>query len=112
MKIFYIYITLCLLFLSCSDKDNGLELALHYAGANWTELEKVLRHYEGDSLKHRAAVFLSENMPYHFGYDLNNQHIADCRTLTADYLIENILLAFQAREKARNRDIPFADLCR
>ena len=70
MKIFYIYITLCLLLLSCSDKDNELELALHYAGTNRTELEKVLRHYEGDSLKHRAAVFLIENMPYHFGYDL------------------------------------------
>ena len=112
MKRFYTYITLCLLFLSCSDKDNGLELALHYAGANWTELEKVLRHYEGDSLKHRAAVFLIENMPYHYGYDLNNQQIADCRTLTADYLIENIELAFQVREEAWNRDIPFADFCR
>ena len=112
MKRFYTYITLCLLFLSCSDKNNELELALHYAGANRAELEKVLRHYEGDSLKHRAAVFLIENMPYHFGYDLNNQQIADCRTLTADYLIENIELAFQVREKAWNRDIPFADFCR
>ena len=112
MKRFYTYITLCLLFLSCSDKNNELELALHYAGANRVELEKVLRHYEGDSLKHRAAVFLIENMPYHFGYDLNNQQIADCRTLTADYLIENIELAFQVREKVWNRDIPFADFCR
>ena len=66
MKRFYTYITLCLLFLSCSDKNNELELALHYAGANRVELEKVLRHYEGDSLKHRAAVFLIENMPYHW----------------------------------------------
>lgn len=112
MKRFYTYITLCLLLLSCSDKNNELELALHYADTNRTELEKVLRHYEGDSLKHRAAVFLIENMPYHFGYDMNNQQIADCRTLTADYLIENIELAFQVREKAWNRDIPFADFCR
>ena len=73
MKRFYTYITLCLLFLSCSDKNNELELALHYAGANRVELEKVLRHYEGDSLKHRAAVFLIENMSYHYGYDLNDR---------------------------------------
>ena len=112
MKRCYIHMMLCLLLLSCSDKNNELESALHYAGTNRAELEKVLRYYEGDSLKYRAAVFLIENMPYHFGYDLNNQQIADCRTLTADYLIENIELAFQVREKAWNRDIPFADFCR
>ena len=112
MKRFYTSITLCLLLLSCSDKNNELELDLNYDGANRTDLDQVLRHYEGDSLKHRAAVFLIENMPYHYGYDLNNQQIADCRTLTADYLIENIELAFQVREKVWNRDIPFADFCR
>ena len=112
MKRCYIHMMLCLLLLSCSDKNNELESALHYAGTNRAELEKVLRYYEGDSLKYRAAVFLIENMPYHFGYDLNNQQIADCRTLTADYLIENIELAFQVREKVWNRDIPFADFCR
>ena len=103
---------LCLLLLSCSDKNNELESALHYAGTNRAELEKVLRYYEGDSLKYRAAVFLIENMPYHFGYDRNDRKIADCQTLRADYLIENIELAFQVREKAWNRDLPFADFCR
>lgn len=69
MRQFCTYILLCLLFLSCSDKNNELELALHYAGANRSELEKVLRYYEGDSLKYRAAVFLIENMPYHYAYE-------------------------------------------
>ena len=112
MKRCYIHMMLCLLLLSCSDKNNELESALHYAGTNRAELEKVLRYYEGDSLKYRAAVFLIENMPYHFGYDRNDRKIADCQTLRADYLIENIELAFQVREKAWNRDLPFADFCR
>ena len=47
MKRFYTYITLCLLFLSCSDKNNELELALHYAGAltgwNWKRYCGIMR---------------------------------------------------------------------
>jgi hypothetical protein len=38
------------------------------AGANRTELEKVLRLYSRhaeDSLKYRAACFLIENMPFY-----------------------------------------------
>lgn len=36
------------------------------AGPNGKELEKVLAHYIDDSLKHRAACFLIENMDAHF----------------------------------------------
>jgi len=42
------------------------------AGENSTELQKVLDHYsinESDSLKYKAAVFLIENMEYHFGVE-------------------------------------------
>lgn len=46
---------------------NKLEYALKLAGKNRAELEKVLTHYKNDSLKHRAAVFLIENMPYYVG---------------------------------------------
>lgn len=35
------------------------------AGENRSELEKVLKKYEHDELKYRAAVFLIENMIYH-----------------------------------------------
>ncbi|MFR3187668.1 MAG: hypothetical protein ACLTOV_06615 [Phocaeicola sp.] len=63
------WIGLVVLFLvsSCSPRNDRLEFALASAGTNKEELVKVLRHYEGDSLKYRAACFLIENMPYH-GY--------------------------------------------
>lgn len=58
-----------LLLVSC--RDSALETALRLAGENRPELEAVLRHYaadEADSLKYRAARFLIENMPLHYGY--------------------------------------------
>lgn len=56
------------LFVSCTKKTE-LEIALDMAGANRTELEKVLTHYSknpADSLKLRAAEFLISNMIYHY----------------------------------------------
>lgn len=50
--------------LSCKQ-ESALEKALVLAGRNRYELEKVLKHYEKDSLKQVAARFLIENMPYH-----------------------------------------------
>lgn len=54
---------------SCSNQSEKLESALNFAGENRVELERVLDHFsqnEGDSLKYRAAVFLIENMKYHY----------------------------------------------
>lgn len=52
---------------SCSDnEERRLEKVLEMAGTNRAELEKVMEHYRGDSLKLRAARFLIENMQYHF----------------------------------------------
>ena len=53
---------------SCTRQDQYLEYALKSAGANRPELEKVLDHYQGDTLKYKAAVFLIENMPGHYSY--------------------------------------------
>lgn len=52
---------------SCIEGNNPdeLESAMHLAGSNRVELERVLNHYESDSLKRRAAVFLIKNMSYH-----------------------------------------------
>ena len=61
-----------MLLLSCSKQPSNLERALIFAGENRSELEKVLSHYKKDAennLKHKAAVFLIENMPYHFYYE-------------------------------------------
>ena len=46
--------------LSCTCNP-GLERTFQRAGENRSELEKVLRHYEGDGRKHRAALFLLEH---------------------------------------------------
>lgn len=54
--------------LSCT-RNTGLERTFQRAGENRAELEKVLRHYEGDERKHRAALFLLERMSDCYGYD-------------------------------------------
>ena len=56
---------ICLTFISCqfNKHDPALHQALELAGENREELEKVLKHYEEDSLKLEAAKFLISNMP-------------------------------------------------
>ena len=58
-----------LLFLSSCTHNTRLERTFRRAGTNRAELEKVLRHYEGDVRKHRAALFLLERMADCYGYD-------------------------------------------
>ena len=66
MNIGWLIIVVCsLLFTGCGRNDR-LQVALTHAGENRMELEKVLHHYEDDTLKLRATKFLIENMPYHF----------------------------------------------
>ena len=60
-----IYLSLLLIFYSC-NQSSKLELVLQEAGENRAELEFVLEHYKGDSLKYKAACFLIENMPDKF----------------------------------------------
>lgn len=59
---------LCLA-MSCNQRDGQVKEALSLAGDNRKELEKVLEHYKGDSLKLAAARFLIGNMPGAYGYD-------------------------------------------
>lgn len=61
-----------LLLAACSVVDSGeqrLESALEFAGKNRGELEKVLEHYNYDSLKFEAAKFLIRNMPHWYSYE-------------------------------------------
>lgn len=66
----YLYVILILITsISCNRQNAELNLALNNSGDNRQELEQVLEFYskeKSDSLKYRAAVFLIENMPYHF----------------------------------------------
>lgn len=67
-----IFWDLCVSCALCSCSDNGerrMEKALEMAGTNRAELEKVMEHYRGDSLKLRAARFLIENMAGCYGYN-------------------------------------------
>lgn len=61
----FLVINICLIVLLSCKQESALEKALVLAGSNRYELEKVLKHYEKDSLKQVAARFLIENMPYH-----------------------------------------------
>lgn len=104
---------------SCSPRNDCLEFALASAGANKEELVKVLRHYEGDSLKYRAACFLIENMPYH-GYS-EGRALAKYRKYfeiyadgnhDAQQLVDSLKEAdggFSERELVRKRDIEKID---
>lgn len=67
-RILLLLVTASLLF-SCTVTEDRMGKALTLAGENRSELEKVLSHYKGDSLKYRAACFLIENMPYHYCYE-------------------------------------------
>lgn len=69
-KIFikYTYIFIMVLAVVLSSCQDRLETALHMAGDNREEMEKVLCHFKDhpDPLRYKAARFLIENMPYHF----------------------------------------------
>jgi hypothetical protein len=61
---FIVFVVAC----SGSRYSRELKQALHFAGSNRPELEKVLEHYKNDALKRKAAEFLITNMPGHFSY--------------------------------------------
>lgn len=73
------------------DQRAGLDASLDDAGTNRAELERALAAVEGPELE--SMRFLIEEMPR-----------ADLRTLTADFLVENVKLAHQAWERAPWRD--------
>lgn len=89
---------------SCSRKMD-LERALLSSSSNRPDLEKVLHHYQDDEQKYRAAVFLIENMQgkgtilYHGRWYEQKKVEADLQTIKADFLIENIDLAFEVWKK-------------
>ena len=59
----------------CREGDRTghyIDVALELAGDNRGELERVLDHYAGDSLRLEAARFLIANMPGHYSYADSN----------------------------------------
>ena len=92
-------IILFLTMASCVNPPNYLEHALKAAGTNRTELEKVLAHYKGDTLKYKAAVFLIENMPGHYSYagDMVLEYYA-----IGEKILQSELTPVQQRDSLRN----------
>ncbi len=83
MRIF-VYILISFTIIACStESEKHLESALQSAGANRNELEKVLAHYQNDSLKLSAAKFLIENMPGNFS--INPHLVQACKPLYNAY---------------------------
>lgn len=123
------------------DKDARLEQALTFAGENRKELENVLEHYKKEPAKLEAARFLIRNMPRWYSYDgwqldsvkqvlasgnLSKKEteqwrhtsfyslpkVYDAHIITADYLIENIDMAFDVWKKYPwNKSLGFDDFC-
>lgn len=141
LKLSIPYIILSLMIAACTAGDNRLEKALDFAGSNRAELEKVLDYYSQDPEKLEAARFLIRNMPHWYAYEgwqldsvkqmlaQNNRpkevvdkwkrvdyyslpKVYDAQVITADYLIENIDLAFKVwKEYPWNKSLPFDDFC-
>lgn len=124
MKHFIGILLLSLLHFSCSPiHDAPLKLALTMAGDNRKELQQVLGHYEDDSLKHKAACFLIENMigkgtiryllQESDSCYIRQEPEPDLTCITADYLIENIDLAFEVWQKySWCKQLSFGEFCR
>lgn len=80
------------LLLGCtSEADKRVDTVLSISGANRTELETVLHHYEHEPQKLKAAKFLIANMRYHHSYYSkrnSRQHsLLDSLTGVADSLL-------------------------
>ena len=80
-KILLLFIVMAVCSQSCNNSP--LEQVLDKAGANRSELEKVLEHYKYDKEKLQAARFLIENMDNHFSlyHKLYDEFYADVDSL-------------------------------
>lgn len=114
--IFSCILFIALLCLSACSKNDRLEYALEFAGDNRNELEKVLEYYKNNVPKLKAACFLIENMPGHYGVykDKNGNDVIkqDARIITADYLIRNIDFSFDVwKQNLWGKYVSFNDFC-
>lgn len=69
MKNFILTLLSIILFSCRSSDEKQLNEALKFAEKNRGELEKVLKYYENNPLKLKAAKFLIRNIPFYFAYE-------------------------------------------
>lgn len=93
------------------EKEDALERNLTRAGNNRVELEKVLQHYQQDSLKLKAATLLISNMErnyYYYNSDWLGQynaifnHIAPLSEQEIITLKDSIITSIGSPEQAKN----------
>lgn len=124
MKLLWLYALLLSLYSCRPEADRRLEAALEFAGANRGELERVLAHYEGDSLKREAARFLIENMVGAFAVDAETEKglmpfYQTCDTLCRMYRqdqrsywqnsVDSVWDVFRARHPLTVRRVPLLE---
>lgn len=104
VKIMFLLL-ICLINASCQSKKDDYELdqALKLAGDNRVELEKLLKHYENDSLKLEAAEFLIRNMPRQ--YSVLSWGVDSCKSIIKNaiqigYLSDSAKLEGQTKLQA------------
>ncbi len=97
--------------------DGNLRQSLDLAGDNRDEMEKVLRHFKNDQnpLKYKAAQFLIENMPYHYGWEHEDTtrlhayyHALQGSNVPAEEIYDSISKAdgvYDVSKKHQSRDI-------
>lgn len=68
-----IYFFYILLLYSCQYSNKRINFAIEKSSSNKQELKKVLNHYKDSSIKYKAAIFLIENMPFHYNKNNNNE---------------------------------------
>ena len=97
---------------SCNNRVGDVMIM---AGENKEELKSVIRHYRGDKLKTKAALFLISNMADkgEIRYNAAGQKEVrpDVKHITADYLIENIDLAFEVWQYPWCNSLSFEEFC-
>lgn len=104
-------IFIILFFIISCNHHSVLQEALSLSGDNRSELQSVLKYYEGNPSKRAAAEFLIENM-FHYSV-VDGETKLDIRNITADYLIRNIETAFTAWEEAPwKEEVDFETFCR
>lgn len=84
-KLFFVSIFSFLCLSACHPE---LDSAFDQARSNRKEIEKVLEHFKDDpdTLKYSAAVFLIENMPYHYNHNGKGVNYTDSSYLVmAEY---------------------------
>lgn len=97
---------------SCNSK---LQEVMILAGDNKQELKAVIRHYRKDKLKKRAAVFLISNMAdkgeIRYTEGGQKEIRPDVKFISADYLIENIDIAFEVWKYPWCSSLSFEEFC-